>query len=835
MKLRYPLSLIALAAAFLAACAQNKPAETPTATPAAAVDVDRPAVEAEARAAKPSGFPAIEKRMIAVISAPGATADARNSACRILRIVGSARCVPAVAALLTDEQCSHMARYALEPNTSAAAGDALRAALGTTKGRLQAGIISSIAMRRDAKAVPALAPLASDADADVATAAIQALGEIGTIEAAKALNTAQVADGLKIRQTNALIVCARQLANAGMTQDAMAIYTPLLAADQPKTIRIAALQGQVGLLDRGAAIKLITDTLQSDDAAIRAGALAAYSASKDAQLKNAVVQQLPSLNADAQILLLGALADQSDVSARPVLLQLLEKKDEQVRTATCGALVRHGEAADVPDLVKLAAAEGPDGPARKTLERMGKPGVDEALVDLIAQPDANARAVVVSVLGVRRVESALPALVKLLGGTDAATAASAAKALESVGTPAQLPALAEVLASTADADLRTAAEAAARFICIRAADKSACAGPLLAALQKAKSAPARISFIKLLSFTRSPQALAAVRAATADSDAQVKDIAIRTMIDWPEISAAPDLVNFAKSSTDQTYTILALQGCLRLARTPGANTVDRLALYRSVLELAKRPDEKRQALAGLADVPAAAALDMIAPYFSDAAVSEAAVAATIRLARQVAVLDGKKTLASLQQAKESTKDDDQLAQIDAAVKAAQTAGQNPDGFITAWLLSGPYLQEGKARAELFDMAFAPESGTATDWRIVTTATRGTPLVNLGTAIGGNERVAYIRCSIVSPSEQEAVLEIGSDDGCKVWLNKQVVLEKNVVRPLRAGEDKVRVNLKSGANELLVKVTQGGNDWSACVRMTTPDGRPLSGLRISLEQ
>ena len=90
------------------------------------------------------------------------------------------------------------------------------------------------------------------------------------------------------------------------------------------------------------------------------------------------------------------------------------------------------------------------------------------------------------------------------------------------------------------------------------------------------------------------------------------------MIDWPEISAAPDLVNFAKSSTDQTYTILALQGCLRLARTPGANTVDRLALYRSVLELAKRPDEKRQALAGLADVPAAAALDMIAPYFSAA-------------------------------------------------------------------------------------------------------------------------------------------------------------------------------------------------------------------------
>ena len=47
-----------------------------------------------------------------------------------------------------------------------------------------------------------------------------------------------------------------------------------------------------------------------------------------------------------------------------------------------------------------------------------------------------------------------------------------------------------------------------------------------------------------------------------------------------------------------------------------------------------------------------------------------------------------------------------------AIKALQNAGQSPDGFVVAWMLSGPYDEEGKPAAELFDVAFARRNPAA---------------------------------------------------------------------------------------------------------------------------
>ncbi len=54
------------------------------------------------------------------------------------------------------------------------------------------------------------------------------------------------------------------------------------------------------------------------------------------------------------------------------------------------------------------------------------------------------------------------------------------------------------------------------------------------------------------------------------------------------------------------------------------------------------------------------------------------------------------------------------------------------------------------------------------------------------ALAGDNRVAYLRTKVWSPKEQKARLELGSDDGVKVWLNGQLVHANNAVRPVRAG-------------------------------------------------
>ena len=106
-------------------------------------------------------------------------------------------------------------------------------------------------------------------------------------------------------------------------------------------------------------------------------------------------------------------------------------------------------------------------------------------------------------------------------------------------------------------------------------------------------------------------------------------------------------------------------------------------------------------------------------------------------------------------------------------------------------------------------------------------------MDLDKILGGDERVAYLKTQITSDRDQEARLEIGSDDGVKVWLNDKVVDANNVIRACTPGQDKVKVKLNRGVNRLLLKVTQGGGDWAACCRLRKPDGAFLDGVKVEV--
>ena len=78
------------------------------------------------------------------------------------------------------------------------------------------------------------------------------------------------------------------------------------------------------------------------------------------------------------------------------------------------------------------------------------------------------------------------------------------------------------------------------------------------------------------------------------------------------------------------------------------------------------------------------------------------------------------------------------------------------------------------------------------------------------------------------------LELGTDDGVKVWFNDTVVHTNNTFRGLQPGSDKVNVTLKTGWNPLLLKVTQLNQGWAFCARFVKPDGSHLDGLQFAAE-
>jgi hypothetical protein len=169
----------------------------------------------------------------------------------------------------------------------------------------------------------------------------------------------------------------------------------------------------------------------------------------------------------------------------------------------------------------------------------------------------------------------------------------------------------------------------------------------------------------------------------------------------------------------------------------------------------------------------------------------------------------------------------------------RTAGVEIDlaaegGFVTRWKALGPLPgQERWTKEDAFNPTAPLDAskpvtvdGQSLSWRPVA-VTDPNGMLDLEQAVAQRgDAVAYLLAEVVSPQEQEVLLKIGSDDGFVVWVNGERKGELLAARPYAVDQNTVKARLKQGVNTLLVKVTQGGGQWAAGVRITNPAGVPL---------
>ena len=123
-------------------------------------------------------YPVLEKKLLDLLGDEKATDLGRDFACRMLRLVGTSASVPALSKLLTDEKSADSARYALQLIPGAETDAALRAAMGTLKGKAKAGLIGTISARGDKESLAAIKECVSESG-DVGDAASQAVITLG--------------------------------------------------------------------------------------------------------------------------------------------------------------------------------------------------------------------------------------------------------------------------------------------------------------------------------------------------------------------------------------------------------------------------------------------------------------------------------------------------------------------------------------------------------------------------------------------------------------------------------------------------------------------------------
>jgi len=183
-----------------------------------------------------------DERAAFAVLASEAGVQEKARACQQLAVVGGAGAVPALAALLDDEQLAAHARWGLETIADPAAGEALRAALPKLDGRLLAGVVTSLGVRRDAASAPALCKLVADRDRGAAGPALAALGQIATAEALETIRGVLV-DGpaeLRVSAAHAALEAAARLTGDGKAEAAGPLLEAVRGADVPAHVKAAA-------------------------------------------------------------------------------------------------------------------------------------------------------------------------------------------------------------------------------------------------------------------------------------------------------------------------------------------------------------------------------------------------------------------------------------------------------------------------------------------------------------------------------------------------------------------------------------------------------------------
>ena len=333
--------------------------------------------------------------------------------------------------------------------------------------------------------------------------------------------------------------------------------------------------------------------------------------------------------------------------------------------------------------------------------------------------------------------------------------------------------------------------------------------------------------------------MAAVRDLLNDKTTTIRDAAIRALTAWPDPEPMPDLLALAKGADQEVHRVLALRGYVRLIGLEGEDgprETTRAGEYERAWQVAWRDEERKLILAGLSEVNDIAALSMAERLLENEALAAEAAAAMTKIAGAVSGQHREAAKRALRKVVAASQNE--RLRIDATAAIAQI--EKYDDYITAWMLSGPYTRKGKKGPKLFNNAFPPEKPEAREqvkWRPAPAdVNRDKPwMVDLEKIIGGDDRVAYLRTNIRSPKNQPARLELGSDDGIKVWLNGKNVHKHNRERGLKAGEDKVDIQLRKGWNRLLLKINQGKGGWAACARLRTRNGSKLSGLRYQAQR
>lgn len=642
---------------------------------------------------------------------------------------------------------------------------------------------------RGVEAVPLLLPLLSHEDAEISWAATRVLEDIANEVSAPGRETDR-----------------RAVADAFMT---------LLAPEQPDALKEQGLRLLPIVVPRGYPLRPVAVLLGAEPV-LREKARAALreigTGDAAASLADALDRADPAFQAD----ILHALARMRQPVAQPAAARMLRSAEPAVRAAACQALAWQGSADHLPRMAEVhaeleGAARFESGEALlRQLEAMGARGghwrrVVRHLSRMAAdEPDRHVRAGALVLLGRFADETAVPLMLAAAAGEDGPALEPAVLAgFEALQGPAAAHALLDAYPAMAPsmqaAMLRMfGRKGDARYLDVLKAGA-------------AEHDPAlREAALDGLAASRLPEAadVLVANAEAAGGDARAGAAAsLRELASAYEAQGARDAAGKAflglyRLAEDEEAKLFALEG---IKRNPEPEAFEVVMGALGADEFSALPAD---AVAGFARAMhdagdpdrAAELVEALMPRLNDTAAVKGAIG----------------HLGSLPGMRERL----------GVVAGWHLVGAWPWSFANGF--EAPHVDP--AAVDVAQTYTAGDETLAWQWH---ESPSPDGLVQLHGRYPLIEHcTAYAYTEVTVPEDCEAQVRAGSDDGIRVWVNGEVVLENHVDRGADLDQDTAPARLRAGVNRILVQSTQHVGGWNFLLRLTQPDGAPLEFERMT---
>lgn len=355
----------------------------------------------------------------------------------------------------------------------------------------------------------------------------------------------------------------------------------------------------------------------------------------------------------------------------------------------------------------------------------------------------------------------------------------------------------------------------------------------------------KLGLISLFGEGMAPEYITLIVEKTQDEDPLVRSAALRVLRENPIPESVVIFGSLLETAAQEAEHWNKERSMVSEALIEIAHKLDRVGnseeagrAWLSIYKQSQSEEQRAMALEGIRKHPTPEAFEIVLDLLKKDDVTQLSPALLIAVAQKALVsgreVEGKELL-SLVLSRITTPQS-----IREVIEALRAYGSNQEaarlmGFITRWYFVGPFPWNP---LEGFKPSFIDEptidlnaiytvENRNIQWHPHETLDIG-GVFDLITLIAPTENaVAFAYSEIEVAEGGKAQIRTGSDDGIRVWVNGEQVLEKDVDRGADIDQDIADIVLNSGTNKILVQITQRSGGWGFVLRLTDPNGKPYA--------